>query len=282
MTENKRELEPGIALDLKDRLTYGGYLGLDTLLGSQHPLSDPEHHDEMLFIIQHQVTELWMKLFIHELNAAIAHIQGGQLGPCLKNLARIKQVQRQLFEQWAVLETLTPSEYVQFRHVLGKASGFQSLQYRTIEFLLGNKHSRLLKMFEHLPAEHRRLKKVLESPSIYDEFLRHLSRQGHRIPDRCINRDWSLPYERNADLVQVFKIIYESPEQHWDAYHMCEQLVDVEEYFQLWRFRHMKTVERTIGYKKGTGGSSGVEFLRRALDLKFFPELLDVRTEIGC
>jgi tryptophan 2,3-dioxygenase len=281
MSENKRELEKGITLDLKNRLTYGGYLGLDTLLDSQHPLGDPEHHDEMLFIIQHQVAELWMKLIIHELNAAIAHIQADQLSPCLKILARIKQVQRQLFEQWAVLETLTPSEYVQFRDVLGKASGFQSLQYRTIEFALGNKNAGLLKMFEHLPADHRQLKGVLESPSIYDEFLRHLSRQGYSIPARCVERDWSLPYERNAGLVSVFKTIYESPEQHWSGYHMCEQLVDVEEAFQLWRFRHMKTVERTIGYKPGTGGSSGVSFLKRALDLRFFPELLDVRTEIG-
>ena len=281
MSENKRELEQGIALDLKDRLTYGGYLGLDTLLDSQHPLSDPEHHDEMLFIIQHQVSELWMKLIVHELNAAIAHIQDDNLSPCLKKLARIKQVLRQLFEQWAVLETLTPSEYVQFRDVLGKASGFQSLQYRTIEFALGNKHSELLKMFEHMPAEHLKLKKVLESPSIYDEFLRHLSRQGYPIPATCVDRDWSLPYESSAGLVGVFKTIYENTEQHWSAYHMCEQLVDVEEAFQLWRFRHMKTVERTIGHKKGTGGSSGVDFLRRALDLRFFPELLDVRTEIG-
>jgi tryptophan 2,3-dioxygenase len=281
MNENKRELEKGIALDLKDRLTYGGYLGLEKLLDSQHPMGDPAHHDEMLFIIQHQVAELWMKLIIHELNAAIAHIQADQLGPCLKILARIKQIQRQLFEQWAVLETLTPSEYVQFRDVLGKASGFQSLQYRTIEFALGNKHAGMLKMYEHMPEEHRQLKTVLESPSIYDEFLRHLARQGYAIPASCVERDWSLPYERSDALVSVFKEIYENPEQHWSGYHMCEQLVDVEEAFQLWRFRHMKTVERTIGYKKGTGGSSGVGFLKRALDLKFFPELLDVRTEIG-
>jgi tryptophan 2,3-dioxygenase len=281
MTENKRELEKGIALDLKDRLTYGGYLGLDTLLDSQHPLGNPAHHDEMLFIIQHQVSELWMKLIIHELGAAIEHIQHDRLSPCLKILARVKQVQRQLFEQWAVLETLTPSEYVQFRDVLGKASGFQSLQYRTIEFSMGNKHAGLLKMFEHNPEEHRQLKAVLESPSIYDEFLRFLSRAGFQIPEICVDRDWSLPYVRNDELVGVFKSIYENPEQHWSAYHMCEQLVDVEEAFQLWRFRHMKTVERTIGYKKGTGGSSGVEFLKRALDLRFFPELLDVRTEIG-
>ncbi len=281
MNENKRELEKGIALDFKDRMTYGGYLGLDTLLDSQHPLSDPVHHDEMLFIIQHQVAELWMKLIIHELNAAIAHIQQDRLSPCLKILARIKQIQRQLFEQWAVLETLTPNEYVQFRHVLAKASGFHSLQYRTIEFSLGNKHAEMLKLYEHVPEEYQQLKRVLESPSIYDEFLRHLSRQGYAIPARCVERDWSLPYERSDGLVAVFKKVYEAPEEHWSAYHMCEQLVDVEEAFQLWRFRHMKTVERTIGYKKGTGGSSGVEFLKRALELKFFPELLDVRTEIG-
>jgi tryptophan 2,3-dioxygenase len=277
---NKRDLEQGIALDLKDRLTYSGYLGLDQLLDAQHPLGQPAHHDEMLFIIQHQVSELWMKLIIHELDAALVHMRNDRLDPCLKILARVKQIQRQLFEQWAVLETLTPSEYVQFRKVLGKSSGFQSLQYRIIEFRLGNKHSDMLKVFAHEPEKHERLKTVLESPSLYDEFLRLLSRKGHAVPSACVDRDWTEPYQRNTELVAVFKRIYEAPQSYWDAYHMCEQLVDLEEAFQLWRFRHMKTVERVIGYKRGTGGSSGVEFLKRALDLRFFPELLDVRTEI--
>jgi len=275
------ELEPGIVTDLRDRLTYGGYLDLPKLLSAQHPLSDPAHHDEMLFIIQHQTSELWMKLIIHELKAAIAHLRVDDLGPCLKILARVKQIQRQLFEQWAVLETLTPSEYMQFRHVLGPASGFQSLQYRTIEFLLGNKIADMVAVFGYDPVAQAELSRVLESPSLYDEFLRYLARRGHAVPAECIERDWSQPHRRNAALVPLLKRIYEQTDEFWTDYHMCEQLVDVEESFQLWRFRHMKTVERIIGYKRGTGGSSGVGFLRQALDLTFFPELLEVRTVLG-
>ncbi len=278
---NKRELEAEIHTDLRDRLTYGGYLDLPTLLSAQRPLSRPEHHDEMLFIIQHQTSELWMKLIIHELRAALRHLADDDLGPCQKILARVKQIQRQLFEQWAVLETLTPSEYMEFRHVLGPASGFQSHQYRTIEFLLGNKNADLVKVFNYDPVMRERLEAVLHAPSLYDEFLRYLARRGHAVPQACVDRDWSLPYQRHPDLVPVFKRIYEDTDKHWDAYHMCEQLIDVEESFQLWRFRHMKTVERVIGYRRGTGGSSGVGFLKRALDLTFFPELLEVRTVLG-
>ncbi len=281
MTENKRDIEPGVHTDLRNRLTYDGYLDLGRLLGAQHPLSQPPHHDEMLFIIQHQTSELWMKLIVHELTAAIRSLAGDDVGPSLKILARVKQIQRQLFEQWAVLETLTPSEYVQFRHVLGPASGFQSLQYRTVEFLLGNKNADMVAVFGYDPAAQQRLREVLESPSLYDEFLRYLARRGYAIPQSCVERDWSEPHTRCPDLIPVLKRIYENPEDHWDAYHMCEQLVDVEESFQLWRFRHMKTVERIIGYKRGTGGSSGVAFLRAALDLTFFPELLEVRTVLG-
>ncbi|HET6603134.1 MAG TPA: tryptophan 2,3-dioxygenase family protein [Xanthomonadaceae bacterium] len=278
MNRNRRDLETGIELDLRERLTYGGYLQLETLLSAQKPLSQPAHHDELLFIVQHQVAELWMKLVIHELESAIAHLRADDLDPCLKILARVKQVQRQLFEMWAVLETLTPSEYLQFRHVLGPASGFQSLQYRTIEFLLGNKNADMVALFAHAPEQQARLRSVLESPSLYDEFLRYLAREGHAVPASSIERDFSQPYEHEPALIPVFKAIYENPDRYWSHYHMCEQLVDVEESFQLWRFRHMKTVERIIGYKRGTGGSSGVEFLRRALDLRFFPELLEVRT----
>jgi tryptophan 2,3-dioxygenase len=278
---NKRDLESGIHTDLRDRLTYHGYLKLEQLLAAQQPLSVPVHHDEMLFIVQHQVSELWMKLIIHELGAAIGHLARDDLDPCLKILARVKQIQRQLFEQWAVLETLTPSEYIQFRHVLGPASGFQSIQYRTIEFLLGNKNADLVQVFAYDPALEAELTRVLESPSLYDEFLRYLARRGHAIPAECLARDWSQPHRRNPALVPVFKRIYENTDDYWSDYHMCEQLVDVEESFQLWRFRHMKTVERIIGYKRGTGGSSGVGFLRQALDLTFFPELLEVRTVLG-
>ena len=279
--ENRRELEEGIEVDLRDRQNYGGYLQLDILLSAQKPLSEPAHHDEMLFIVQHHVSELWMKLIIHELRAATALLATDQTDSCLKILARVKQIQRQLFEQWAVLETLTPTEYQQFRHVLGPASGFQSQQYRMIEFLLGNKNADMLTVFNHDPVRQAELRAVLEAPSLYDEFLRHLARAGHAIPVDCVERDWSLPHRRREDLVPVFKRIYENADEFWSEYHFCEQLVDVEESFQLWRFRHMKTVERIIGHKRGTGGSSGVGFLRKALDLTFFPELLDVRTVIG-
>ena len=280
-TTNQRELEAGIQTDLRDRLTYGGYLQLDTLLAAQRPLSKPPHHDEMLFIIQHQTAELWLKLIVHELGAALEHLRGDDVNPCLKILARVKQIQRQLFEQWAVLETLTPSEYAQFRDVLGPASGFQSLQYRLVEFLLGNKNAKMVAVFAHAPQDRARLREVLDAPSLYDEFLMYLARQGHAIPAVCLKRDWSKPHQHNAELIPPLKRVYEQPDRFWAEYHLCEQLVDVEESFQLWRFRHMKTVERIIGYKRGTGGSSGVEFLKKALELTFFPELIDVRTAIG-
>ncbi|MGO4502394.1 MULTISPECIES: tryptophan 2,3-dioxygenase [unclassified Dyella] len=281
MTENQRDLEAGIELDLNGRLTYGGYLRLDTLLSAQQPLSQPAHHDEMLFIVQHQVAELWMKLIIHELKAAVAHLRRDEIDPCLKILARVKQVQRQLFEQWGVLETLTPAEYLEFRGVLGPSSGFQSLQYRQIEFLLGNKNAQMLQVFAYDPAAQDTLRAVLEAPSLYDEFLGYLARRGHDVPGELTQRDWSQPYQRHDGLLPVLKRIYENRATFWPEYHMCEQLVDVEESFQLWRFRHMKTVERIIGHRRGTGGSSGVSFLKKALDLEFFPELLDVRTELG-
>lgn len=280
-SDNLRPLESGITRDLTNRVTYDGYLLLDRLLDAQQPLSQPPHHDEMLFIIQHQTSELWMKLVIHELEQAIARLRGDDLGPCLKILARVKHIQKQLFEQWAVLETLTPSEYMQFRHGLGPASGFQSLQYRIIEFLLGNKNADMLPVFDYAPAQRERLRAVLQSPSLYDEFLRHLARAGHAIPAHCIERDVARPHQREPMLIPVLQRIYQDPDQFWSEYHLCEQLVDVEESFQLWRFRHMKTVERVIGYKRGTGGSSGVAFLKRALDLTFFPELLEVRTVLG-
>jgi len=278
---NRRPLEEQVTRDLRGKLTYAGYLQLDSVLGAQRPLSEPPHHDEMLFIVQHQAAELWLRLVIHELEGALADLRADALGPCQKKLARVKQVQRQLFEMWGVLETLTPSEYVKFRGVLGDASGFQSLQYRIVEFLLGNKNRDMLDVFAHDEASGERLRAVLEAPSVYDEFLRHLARRGHPIPPECVERDWSEPHRRNDGLLAVFKAIYEAPERNWEEYELCEVLVDVEEAFQLWRYRHMKTVERIIGYKRGTGGSSGVGFLRAALDLTFFPELLDVRTRIG-
>ena len=275
---NQRALEQDVTTDLSNRLTYDRYLGLDSLLSAQHPLSDPPHHDEMLFIIQHQTSELWMKLIVHELQAALGHLRGDRIDPCLKILARIKHIQKQLFEQWSVLETLTPSEYIEFRHVLGPASGFQSLQYRLIEFLLGNKNADMLAVFRYDATQLARLEAALRTPSLYDEFLRYLARAGHAVPEALLTRDVTQPHERDPALVTVFERIYRHPRKYWDAYHLCEQLVDVEEAFQLWRFRHLKTVERVIGYRRGTGGSSGVGFLKKALDLTFFPELLDVRT----
>jgi len=280
-----RDLEPGIVTDLTNRLTYAGYLRLDRLLTAQEPLSGgpgvPPRHDELLFIIQHQTSELWLKLMIHELKAAIAFVREDRLDACFKILARVKLIQKQLFEQWAVLETLTPSEYEAFRPALGTSSGFQSAQYRALEFLLGNKQAAMVDVFRYDAAIHAELSALLHAPSLYDEYLRHLARRGLPVPARCTERDWSQPYARDPDLVPALKIIYDDPERWWDAYEMAEKLVDVEESFQLWRFRHMKTVERTIGHKTGTGGSSGVGFLKRALDHTFFPELIDVRTLIG-
>ncbi len=276
----KRQMEEGIHRDLTENLSYSEYLSLDSLLSAQHPLSRPAHHDEMLFIIQHQTSELWFKLVIHELRSVIRHIIDNRLGPCFKILARIKQVQHQLFSQWAVLETLTPSEYAEFRHVFGHASGFQSAQFREVEFMLGNKDAACLSVFDHQPEIRSHLETVLQSPSVYDEFLRYLARKGLPVPAERVERDWSKPYEEHPGVTAVFKEIYEDTNRYWEAYDMCEKLVDVEQNFQLWRFRHLKTVERIIGFKRGTGGSSGVSFLRQGLDVRLFPELIEVRTYI--
>ncbi len=273
-----RPIEEGVATDLAGEQTYGSYLQLETLLSAQQPVSD--HHDEMLFIVQHQVTELWLKQLVHELRSAIALIGADDLAPALKRLARIKAIQRQMFEQWAVLETLTPVEYVQFRDALGKASGFQSAQYRTVEFLLGNKTPGMITVFGHDPRLRDQLQADLEAPSLYDAYLRHLARRGHEVPPAVLERDVTQPYEAHPGVVEVFRRIYADPDEHWEDYEAAEELVDVEEGFQLWRFRHLKTVERIIGFKRGTGGSSGVAFLQRALELTFFPELLDVRTHL--
>ena len=278
---NRRPLEEGIHRDLDQQLTYSGYLRLDRILNAQQPLSEPTHHDEMLFIIQHQTAELWFKLLIHELHSAMQHLAADEPGPCEKNLARMRQVQRQLFEQWGVLETLTPTEYAEFRHVLGHASGFQSPQYRLVEFMLGNKDSNMLAVFRHDPRSRQRLERALHARSLYDELLAFLARRGHAVPADVLDRDLTQPHSRDSRLTDVFRQVYEKPEAHWVEYALAERLVDVEESFQLWRYRHMKTVERIIGYKHGTGGSSGVGFLNQALDIQFFPELWDVRTRIG-
>ena len=280
MTDNQRELEAGIERDLSGRMTYAGYLRLDTLLSAQRPVSDPPYHDEMLFIVQHHVSELWLKLLIHELRAAMEFMRGERIGPALKVLARVKQIQRQLFEQWAVLETMTPHEYLAFRDALGPSSGFQSAQYRTVEFLLGNKNAEMLEVFAHDPAALQDLRVALQAPSLYDETLRWLARRGHVIAEVLLQRDVTQPWQRQDSLLPAFKRIYATPRDFWLEYDLCETLVDIEENFQLWRFRHMKAVERIIGHRPGTGGSSGVGFLKKALDLTFFPELLEVRTQI--
>lgn len=280
-TMDQSRFEDTIETDFRSRLDYGGYLRLDLILSAQQPLSDPVRHDEMLFIIQHQTSELWMKLAVHELRSAVEHVKGDELSPCFKILARVKQIQRLLFEQWAVLETLTPSEYAKFRGVFGKASGLQSYQNRMIEFLLGNKDHSMLKVFEHDAKVHEELTELLRTPSLYDEFLRLLGRRGFGVPESSIERDWTQPYQESEAVIGVFKKIYDDPDQYWDAYEMCEKLVDVEQQFSLWRFRHVKTVERIIGFKRGTGGTSGIPFLRKGLDIRLFPELWDVRSVIG-
>jgi tryptophan 2,3-dioxygenase len=280
-TGNTRPLEPGVATDFEGRLSYAGYLQLDRLLSAQELRSDPPHHDELLFLIQHQTTELWLKLVLHELRDAVAALAADDLRPALKRLARVKHIQRTLTEQWSVLATLTPSEYAEFRGVLATASGFQSAGYRAVEFVLGNKNADMLRVFAHSPDSHALLTELLEAPSVYDEFLRYLARSGHAVPTALLERDVTRAHVFTPELVPVFKHIYEHRDELWDAYETCEELVDLEDNFQLWRFRHVKTVERTIGYKRGTGGSSGVSFLRAALELTFFPELYAVRTEIG-
>jgi tryptophan 2,3-dioxygenase len=277
----KRKLEKSIHTKLSRDDDYTAYLQLDALLGAQKPLSDPPHHDEMLFIIQHQVAELWIKLLLHEFRRAMQWVREDALPPALKNLARARQVQSQLYNQWKVLDTLTPSEYVEFRHVFGKASGFQSAQYRILEFVLGNKSRSMLAVYEHQPEWHAQLVAALEAPGLYDELLRHLARIGLPLPESAIKRDFSKVREEDDRVVAALKKIYENRRQYWQQYEMCEALMDIENNVQFWRFHHMKTVERIIGYKPGSGGSSGVPFLKKALDTEFFPELIRVRTEIG-
>ncbi len=272
-----RALEAGIHRDLRPADSYGAYLALDEILAAQRPRSG--HHDELLFIIQHQTAELWFKLVIHELQAACRHLLAGDAGPCEKNLARVKMVQRQLFEQWGVLETLTPPEYLRFRHVLGQASGFQSRQYRQVEFLLGNRNRDLLAVFGGDAEAEIILRDTIEAPSLYDCAIRFLAARGHPVPAALLDRDVSQAHEFSDELVNIFVAVYRDPERYWTEYALAERLVDVEDSFQLWRFRHLKTVERIIGHAAGTGGSSGVRFLRQALDYSFFPEIYAVRTE---
>ncbi|MGM0920132.1 MAG: tryptophan 2,3-dioxygenase [Bacillota bacterium] len=270
--------EKGIHTDFINRMTYGEYLHLGPLLSSQNRLSG--HHDEMLFIIIHQVSELWMKLILHELNASIEAIEKGELSMAFKMLARVSKIQSQIIEAWDVLSTLTPSEYVQFRDKLGQASGFQSYQYRMIEFALGYKTTHVLEIYKKDPDLHRKLTEALHKPSIYDVSIKALSAAGLPIPDETLNRDVTITYKGDPAVESAWLEVYRSPEAYWDLYELAEKLIDIEDWLQQWRFRHMKTVERIIGFKKGTGGSSGVTYLKKVLDHRFFPELWDIRTKL--
>ncbi len=268
--------DEAIHWDFSAEMSYGQYLCLDRLLNCQKPRS--AQHDEMLFITIHQASELWMKLVVFELSAALHCVREQRLGPVFKMLARVAAIQRQLIQSWNVLATLTPTDYSSFRDTLGHSSGFQSYQYRLIEFLLGNKNRRLIEVHHNDPAVYARLQQALERPSLYDETLRLLHRRGLRVPSAKLDRDWSEPYEPDERVEAVWQSVYHNVEDHWDLYELAEKLVDLEHAFQRWRFEHMKTVERIIGFKRGTGGSSGVGYLKKALDLRFFPELWTVRT----
>jgi tryptophan 2,3-dioxygenase len=272
--------QPGRPVSSGRTMTYADYLDLEVLLSAQHLRSSPPHHDELLFIIQHQTTELWLKLILHELQAVRVFLDDDDLSPARKSLARVKHILRSMTEQWSVLATLTPTEYLGFRTALASSSGFQSYQYRAVEFLLGNKNVGMLSVFESDPAAYTLLTDVLDAPSVYDSFLRYLFRQGHPVPASVLQRDVRSAWVEIPELVPVFGEIYRRNDTYWEAYEACEDLVDLEDAFQVWRFRHLRTVQRTIGLKAGTGGSSGVAFLRRALEVTFFPELFTVRTEM--
>ncbi|AFC85602.1 tryptophan 2,3-dioxygenase [Frateuria aurantia] len=278
MKTSSREVSGAGEMAVSPESGYADYLQLDVLLSAQRPLSSPPQHDEMVFIVQHQVAELWMKLFVHELEAILAAVRADALSRAMTGMQRVKTIQAQLYEQWSVLETLSPVDYLKFRPVLGRGSGFQSAQYRELVFMLGEKNPDLLDMFADRPEAQQRLQALLEQPSLYQEWLLHLHRQGHAVPEDCLQGDWSRPRPPDERLWPVFRAIYQQRERYPLAYAFCEQLVDLEEQFQLWRFRHLKTVERVIGWRRGTGGSSGLDFLRQVLDQSFFPELLAIRT----
>jgi len=264
--------------DLGESRSYGEYLQLAKVLSAQEPLSS--EHDEMLFIIIHQASELWMKLCLHELTAAREHICRDDLGPSFKMLTRVSHIQEQLTQSWDVLSTMTPADFSAFRNYLGKSSGFQSHQYRLLEFMLGNKNAELIVVHRRDDAVHATLTRALAKPSLYDECLRLLSRRGFEIPDSHLDRDWTLPYQANKQVAAAWLAVYHTKDSHWDLYELAEKLLDLDHKFQLWRFSHVKTVERIIGYKRGTGGTSGVAYLSKALELRFFPELWSIRTSM--
>ncbi len=276
--DHRDPTEASIHTDFKNNMTYGEYLSLDKILAGQNRLSD--HHDEMLFIVIHQVSELWMKLILHELRGAIEAIEKDELSTAFKMLARVSKTQTQIIQAWDVLSTLTPSEYMQFRDSLGQASGFQSYQYRMIEFALGYKTPHVLRIYEKDKELHEELKDAYQEPGIYDVAIKALSRAGLPIDKDVLDRDVTETYRKNNSVMQAWLTVYRDVETYWDLYELAEKLVDIEDWLQQWRFRHMKTVERIIGFKQGTGGSSGVGYLKKVLDHRFFPELWAIRTEL--
>jgi len=264
--------------DFSKDMSYGRYLHLEEILKAQ--VTQTDAHDEVMFIVIHQVAELWLKLCIHELTGAIRHIQKDDIGPALKMLTRISRIQEQLIQSWRILSTMTPSDYLSFRDALGHSSGFQSFQYRTMEYAMGNKNPAMAKVHKDNPIANEMVQGALSRPSIYDEVLALLARAGFAIPASATNRDWAIPYEPHSGVEDIWREIYKDPKGHWQHYELGEKLVDLEDKFQQWRFSHMKTVERIIGFRKGTGGTSGVSYLVKALDLRFFPELWTVRTSL--
>jgi tryptophan 2,3-dioxygenase len=268
----------GARLDFAGEMSYGDYLHLDELLGAQQPRS--RDHNEMLFIVQHQATELWMKLVIHELKAAREQVRSGDLQPAFKMLARIARIMAQLVQSWDVLATLTPADYSAFRDALGSSSGFQSFQYRMIEFLLGNKDAVMMEPHRHKTALFEALEELHRSPSLYDEAIRLLARRGFRIDPECVERDWRALHAYNESVCQAWVEVYRDTPRHWELYELAEKLVDLEDAFRQWRFRHATTVERVIGFKRGTGGTSGVNYLRGVLEVVLFPELWRARTAL--
>lgn len=271
-------LEKSIQTDFQKAMSYGDYLHLDKILDSQHRLSG--HHDEMLFIIIHQTSELWMKLIIHELTEAVQYIRQNHLEPSFKILSRVSRIQQQLIQSWSVLSTLTPSEYLEFRDKLGQSSGFQSYQNRMIEFALGNKNAHTLAVYQHQTELYVKMQEALYKPSIYDAAIHALVARGIPVDEEVLNRDLSKNYEPNESVEEAWLTVYRNVDQYWDLYELAEKLVDIGNQQQLWRFNHMSTVERIIGHKTGTGGSSGVTYLKRVLDQQFFPELWSLRTKL--
>jgi tryptophan 2,3-dioxygenase len=268
----------GAEMSFKERMSYSDYLHLDQVLDAQRPLSGA--HDELLFIIQHQTSELWMKLAIHEIRSAIRAIRDDQLQPAFKMLSRVARIFEQLNNAWDVLRTMTPSEYTEFRGSLGQSSGFQSWQYRAIEFLAGNRNPAMLRPHAHDEAIVARLQEILAEPSLYDEALLCLARNGFDIGAEVRRANWAESHTENAEVLAAWKAVYAAPEQHWMLYELAEKLVDFEDYFRRWRFNHVTTVERIIGLKRGTGGTAGVSYLRKMLEVVLFPELWNVRTEL--